>query len=89
MIQLRPGWPGGRFQRTVVVRKGKGKSEKIESSRVVAFCLDTPVEVSDAEFEALRGDIGNSLFEVEFDAKNRPRFVESLPKSTSTEPAQE
>lgn len=53
------------------------------------FLLDTPVEVSDAEFEALRGDIGNALFEVEFDAKNRPRFVESLPKAASTEPAQE
>ena len=70
-LMLKPGWPAA-FRRTVVTGK-KGK----EVSRLIVFRPRTPVEVSEAEFKALSNDIGEAIFEVERDEKNRPRFIES------------
>lgn len=68
-LMLRPGWPGKVFRRTV--RNGK-------KSRRLTFKAGAVVEVSDPDFAALKTDVGNAIFEVEIDDKNRPRFVESV-----------
>lgn len=75
-VMLRPGWPGKRFQRTMVV-SGAKKGDKPKSTRTVVFEAGAPVGVSDAEMKALAIDLGVALFEVERDEKNRPRYVES------------
>lgn len=71
-FMLRPGWPGT-FRRTVI----NGKK-----SRVVVFAPSVPVELTDAEAKQLGTDLGNAVFEVMRDEKNRPRFVEAIPTST-------
>lgn len=82
-LMLRPDWPGGRFQRSIVHRKGK----KTEAGRVLVFTSGVAVDVTDDEFKALAADIGKALFEIERDPKNRPRFVETVP--IETPPAKE
>lgn len=67
-LMLRPDHPG-QFRRTVQVGSKR---------RVIVFEKNVPVEVKDAEFTALKPDIGNVLFEIERDEKNRPRFVEAV-----------
>jgi len=72
---LRPDWPADTFRRTIDAGKKR---------RTLVFRRSQPQEVSDAEFRALRPDVGLSLVEVERDAKNRVRYVES-----AGEPAKE
>ena len=67
-LMLKPGWTGGRFQRTVTIGKRKPK--------LIQFVKLEPVAVSDDEYLALGEDIGVSLFDVEIDDKGRARFVE-------------
>ena len=69
---LRPGWPGT-FRRTI----SNGKK-----SRLILFTPSVPVELTDAEAKLLGTDLGNSVFEIMRDEKNRPRFVEAIPTST-------
>ena len=67
-LALRPDWPADTFRRTI---------ESGKKRRTLVFRRSQPQEVSDAEFRALRPDVGLSLVEVERDAKNRVRYVES------------
>lgn len=75
---LRPDWQADQFRRTVEAKKGQ--------RRTLVFRRQQPVEVGKAELESLRPDIGRALVEVERDAKNRIRYVESvLPSAKETE----
>lgn len=66
---LRKNWPGD-FRRTItLVKKGKDVKHTLE------FKPGEPVEVTPAEAELLRADIGVSLVPVEFDIKARPRVI--------------
>ena len=65
-LMLKPNWPGT-FRRTITVGK---KSRRLE------FAKNVPVEVTPAELKALGPDVGVSIFAIERDEKNRPRFVE-------------
>lgn len=92
-VMLRPNWPG-QFVRTIEerkteIRKGK-KVTTAELLRRVTFAPGDAVEVSDRELAALRanGDVGTALFEVEFDAKRRPRLLEPQAEPTEPEVAQ-
>jgi hypothetical protein len=68
-VMLQKNWPGN-FRRTVTTGK-KGK----EYRRALEFSPGVPVELSAAEVDALRGDIGVSLQPIEFDEKARPRVI--------------
>lgn len=74
-LMLRPGWPKS-FRRTITVGR---------KTRVLVFHENQPVEVSAAEAKALEADIGTAIFEVERDAKGRPRFVEYAAAEVPTE----
>jgi len=79
---LKPGWPNS-FRRTII----SGKKPK-----TLYFDPNEPVSVTPAEMALLKRDIGVSIFEVERDEKNRPRFIESeieTGNETSTPPTQE
>ena len=65
-LMLRPDWPNT-FRRTV--RTGR-KPKRLE------FRKGEPVQVTDAEFLAMAEDVGLAVFEVEFDDKQRPRYIE-------------
>lgn len=79
-LMLKPDWPGT-FRRSV----GSGKK-----SRTLVFERNKPVEVTAADLQALRADIGLALFEVERDEKGRPRFVETIePEPNPTRAAME
>lgn len=67
-VMLRPDWPGV-FRRQV--RSGK-------QSRVIEFRPNQPVTLTAGELDQIRNDVGVSLFEIERDEKNRPRFVETV-----------
>ncbi len=66
---LKPNWPGN-FRRTIKTGK-KGK----EVARLVEFTANTPVELTAAEIEAIKSDIGAALVPIEFDEKARPRVI--------------
>lgn len=68
-VMLKTNWPG-KFRRTITTGK-KGKEVK----RLLEFTPGEPVELSAAEVEALRTDIGPALQPVEFDEKARPRVI--------------
>lgn len=70
-LVLRPDWQADQFRRTIEAKKGQ--------RRTLVFRRQQPVEVGRAELEALRPDIGRALVEVERDAKNRIRYVETVP----------
>lgn len=70
-FMLRPGWPGT-FRRTI----SNGKK-----ARVVEFASAVPVELTESEAKQLGTDLGNAVFEIMRDEKNRPRFVEAIPMS--------
>lgn len=65
---LKPGWPGS-LRRTV----GAGKK-----ARTIVFDPGEPVVISADDMKSLRGDVGVSLYEIDRDEKNRPRFVETM-----------
>lgn len=66
---LRRDWPS-EFNRTITVRhKGKDLRQQMVFSPGVA------VDLTPAEIEALRGDIGIALQPVELDDKARPRII--------------
>lgn len=77
-VMLKRTWPGG-FRRTITIGK-KGK----ETKKTLEFLPGVPVDLSAAEVEALRSDIGVALVPVDFDAKARPRVItdEVLPEET-------
>lgn len=66
---MRPDWPAT-FRRTV-------ESGKKGERKTLAFEPNTPKQISDEEFLALSQDVGVALFEIERDAKGRPRYVEA------------
>jgi hypothetical protein len=68
-VMLKKNWPG-KFRRTITTRK-KGK----EVRRQLKFTPGEPVELTAAEVDALRSDIGPALQPVEFDEKARPRVI--------------
>lgn len=80
-VMLKTNWPG-KFRRTITTGK-KGKEVK----RLLEFTPGEPVELSAAEVEALRSDIGPALQPVEFDEKARPRVItdDVVPDDTQTE----
>lgn len=82
-VMLRPSWPGGRFVRTVATKKGK--------TRRIEFAIGEPVKLTDDEYLALAGDIGQALFDVERDEKGRPRLLEpaGATESPTTSEAEE
>lgn len=68
-VMLKRDWPGS-FRRTVTTKiKGRDFTKALEFSPGVA------VELTVAEVEAVRGDIGVSLLPIDMDAKNRPRII--------------
>ena len=68
-VMLRPDWPAS-FRRTVRVgKKGEPKT--------LIFLPNTPTQLSDDEFLAIAQDVGVAVFEIERDAKGRPRYVEA------------
>ena len=67
-LMLKPGWPG-KFQRTL---PGPKKT-------LIVFEHGKPVEVTTKQLKELAGDVGVSIYQVERDEKNRPRFVETEP----------
>lgn len=69
-VMLRPGWPGGRFVRNVTTKKGK--------ARRVEFSANEPVKLTDDEYLSIAADIGVALYDVERDAKGRPRLMEPV-----------
>lgn len=79
-VMLRPSWPGGRFTRTVLTKKGK--------TRRIEFVKGDPVKLSDDEYLSLVGDIGRALFDVERDEKGRPRLLEPATVAASPTPSQ-
>jgi len=68
-VMLKKNWPAN-FRRTITTGK-KGK----ETKRVFEFLPGIPVDLTAAEVEALRSDIGVALVPVDFDEKNRPRVI--------------
>lgn len=74
LLMVKPTWPASGFQRTVVVERDKKK--KPTKTKVFKFSKTDPVEVTAEELELLKSDIGNSIFEVEIDPKNRVRYLE-------------
>ncbi len=66
---LRPDRPGT-FRRTITTGK---KGREVTVTKV--FTRGIPVELTPAEVDALRSDIGPALVPVEFDAKARPRII--------------
>ena len=79
---LKKNWPAN-FRRTIAtVKKGK------ETKRVLEFTPGVPVELTAAEVDALRSDIGVALQPVEFDEKARPRVItDDVVADESTEPS--
>ena len=79
---LKKNWPAN-FRRTIATAK-KGK----ETKRVLEFTPGVPVELTAAEVDALRSDIGVALQPVEFDEKARPRVItDDVVADESTEPS--
>lgn len=78
---LKKNWPGT-FRRTITIGK-KGK----ETKKQMVFEPGVPVELSSAEAEALRPDIGIALVPIEFDEKARPRVItdDVIPESEEVE----
>lgn len=68
-VMLKKNWPGN-FRRTIKIGK-KGK----EVTQVLEFTPGVPVELTPAEIEAVRADIGVALQPIEFDEKARPRVI--------------
>lgn len=68
-VMLKRNWPAN-FRRTISIGK-KGK----EIKRQLEFSPGVPVELTAAEVEALRSDIGVALQPIEFDEKARPRVI--------------
>ena len=68
-VMLKRNWPGN-FRRTITTGK-KGK----ETKKVLEFSPGVPVELTAAEVEAVRSDIGTALQPIEFDEKARPRVI--------------
>lgn len=68
-VMLKKTWPAN-FRRTITTGK-KGK----ETKRVLEFRPGVPVELTAAEVEAVRADIGVALQPIEFDEKARPRVI--------------
>lgn len=79
-VMLRPNWPSEKFYRTVTVASKKGDAVK----KRIEFAKHVAVTLSDKEFEQVKPDIGNALFEVGYDDKLRPRLLE--PKSEEANP---
>lgn len=66
---LKRDWPGN-FSRTITTgKKGKEVTERL------TFSPGVPVDLSAAQIEQLRPDIGVSLMPVDFDEKARPRII--------------
>ena len=81
-VMLKKNWPAN-FRRTIANGK-KGK----ETKRVLEFTPGVPVELTAAEVDALRSDIGVALQPVEFDEKARPRVItDDVVADESTEPS--
>lgn len=81
-VMLKKTWPRN-FRRTITTLK-KGK----ETKRTLEFTPGVPVELTPAEVDALRSDIGVSLQPVEFDEKARPRVItDDVVADESTEPS--
>lgn len=68
-VMLKRNWPGN-FRRTITTGK-KGK----ETKKVLEFSPGVPVELTAAEVESVRSDIGTALQPIEFDEKARPRVI--------------
>lgn len=87
LLLLKPTWPANRFQRTVVLKRDK-KRQPIET-KVFVFSKSDPVEVTADELAMIASDVGNAVFEVEYDQKNRVRYLapkedqETKPAATS------
>jgi hypothetical protein len=82
-VMLKRNWPGN-FRRTITIGK-KGK----ETKKVLEFSPGLPVDLTAAEVEALRPDIGIALLPVDFDEKGRPRVITDEVVPEETEPANE
>jgi len=82
-VMLKKDWPGN-FRRTITTGK-KGK----ETKHVLEFSPGIPVDLSAAEVEAIRPDIGIALLPVDFDEKARPRVITDEVVPEETEPANE
>lgn len=68
-VMLKKNWPGD-FRRTVTGGK-KGK----EYRKTLVFKPGEPVDLSAADLEGVRADIGIALLPVGFDEKARPRPI--------------
>jgi hypothetical protein len=73
-LVLKPTWPSSSFRRTVVVKRDKAK--KPSEYKTFVFSKSEPVTVTGFEFELLKADVGNSLFEIERDEKGRIRHLD-------------
>jgi hypothetical protein len=82
-VMLKKNWPAN-FRRTITTGK-KGKEVK----STLEFSPGVPVDLSAAEVEALRSDIGVALVPVDFDEKARPRVITDEVVPEETEPANE
>ena len=82
-VMLKRNWPGN-FRRTITIGK-KGK----ETKKVLEFSPGLPVDLTAAEVEALRPDLGIALLPVDFDEKGRPRVITDEVVPEETEPANE
>jgi hypothetical protein len=82
-VMLKRNWPGN-FRRTITIGK-KGK----ETKKVLEFSPGLPVDLTAAEVEAIRPDIGIALLPVDFDEKARPRVITDEVVPEETEPANE
>ena len=69
-VMLRPDWPRP-FRRTIKLGK-KGVHTTL------IFEPNKPQRLTDEEFLAVAADVGVAIFEVERDAKGRPRYVEAV-----------
>jgi hypothetical protein len=82
-VMLKKNWPAN-FRRTITTGK-KGKEVK----KTFEFSPGVPVDLTAAEVEALRSDIGVALVPVDFDEKNRPRVITDDVTPEETEPTNE
>jgi hypothetical protein len=82
-VMLKRTWPAN-FRRTITT----GKKNK-EVTETLEFSPGVPVDLSSAQVEALRPDIGVALVPVDFDEKARPRVITDEVVPEETEPANE
>ncbi len=87
LVILRPNWPSAVFRRTVPVKVDR-KTKKVLESQTFVFDKTQATEVPGELMDHIKADLGNALFQVEFDPKGRIRYLDPSVPSLATEETQ-